>query len=454
MKFDTLIIGAGPSGLFCAHELVKAKNIKVAIVDIGKPYNMKFCPLKKTKKCAHCLLCSTLTGGGGSAFFHSGKLSFYPAGSGLKRVLINDADCIDIYARVKGIFNEYGITLENQDNLVKDLFEQYESDGIKIKYYQSNPVSEYDFEKFANQYLEEILDKATLYFETEVTNLIHDVTWEIKAKYKNREIVFEADNVVIAVGEYGFQWWYELSNKLGVKKVAANVDIGVRIECPSELMSNIWPFHKDVKAKVTAPDGSEVRTYCVLKNGQSIYCNHHNFIVLDGISDPSSNIAGITIFNRISPTLINSSKTIPYAIDYLISFYKNHKEPIFMDMGMFLNDEKSSIKSTRVIPSSSLLSLEYTNINNCLPDFIRKNIAYGIHSFEKIIPGLSNSSNLVLMPVVDNFWDMINVSKNMESSIDSLYVIGDATGIMRGIMQACVSGILCADGIASRYKGM
>ena len=449
MKYDVLIIGAGPSGLFCAHELLKARNVNVAIVDIGKSYSMKSCPLKDNKKCVHCKPCSTLTGEGGSAFFHPGKLSFYPAGSGLKKLLNNDSDCLDVYTRAEKIFNEHGVTLENQDKFANNLFEKCESDGIYIKYYQSNPVNEDDFKQFINKYLDEISNKATFYFETEVVDLHHDTTWTMEALKNGQSLSFEADNVVIAVGEYGFRWWYNMSNKLGVEKTSANVDIGVRIECPSKLMDNIWLFHKDIKAKTTAPDGSEVRTYCVLKNGQSIYCNHQDFAVIDGISDVNSNIAGITIFNRITPSVIKSNKTIPFAIDYLVSLHSEHKEPIYTDMGNFLDGNKCE-DTKQVKPS--LLSLEYSDNNDYLPNFIRRNIAYGIRLFTKIIPGLSNPSNIVLMPVVDNFWDKINVSKNMESSLEGLYVIGDATGIMRGIMQACVSGILCADGITQKIK--
>ena len=271
----------------------------------------------------------------------------------------------------------------------------------------------------------------------------------MEALKNGQSLLFEADNVVIAVGEYGFRWWYNMSNKLGVEKTPANVDIGVRIECPSGLMDNIWLFHKDIKAKITAPDGSEVRTYCVLKNGQSIYCNHQDFAVIDGISDANSSIAGITIFNRIAPSVIKSDKTIPFAIDYLVSLHNKHKEPIYTDMGNFLDGKKC--EDTKQI-KPSLLSLEYSDNNDYLPNFIRRNIAYGIRSFTKIIPGLSNPSNVVLIPVVDNFWDKINVSKNMESSLEGLYVIGDATGIMRGIMQACVSGILCAEGITQKIN--
>lgn len=83
MKYDVLIIGAGPSGLFCAYELFQKTNMRIAILDMGRPYMEKKCSLLAKQKCSNCKPCSTLTGEGGSAFFHAGKLSFYPAGSGL-----------------------------------------------------------------------------------------------------------------------------------------------------------------------------------------------------------------------------------------------------------------------------------------------------------------------------------------------------------------------------------
>lgn len=450
MKYDVLIIGAGPSGLFCAHELLRTANVKVAILDIGKKYVSKDCPLLLDKRCAHCKPCSTLTGEGGAAFFHSGKLSFYPAGSGLKKILKDDASCVKVYGRIKHIFKHYGVILESDDKEAREYFESYIQDGINMKYYKSVPVEKEKFEQFMQIFGTIIKENSEMYFETEVLDFDYNSGWNVIASHKGSMLNFKSEKLVIATGEYGFRWWNNIAAKHEIKRVPPHVDIGVRVECPSELIEKIWTFHKDIKAKMIAPDGSEIRTYCVLKNGQSIYCNHDDFSVLDGISNPNSKFAGITIFNRLGTEHLNGKNPIEYAISYLKRFYERHVEPICVCMADFLYNSSGKTFSEKY--NSTLNSVEYVKYQQDLPDIIYRNLVYGVKCFEKVIPGLSDDNNSVLIPVVDNFWNKIDLSEGMNASIVGLYVIGDATGIMRGIMQACVTGVLCADQIIKELQ--
>ena len=54
--YDVIIIGAGPSGIFCAYELIRQKpELKILMVEKGRPIEKRVCPKRTTKVCV-CLL--------------------------------------------------------------------------------------------------------------------------------------------------------------------------------------------------------------------------------------------------------------------------------------------------------------------------------------------------------------------------------------------------------------
>ena len=62
-QYDVIIIGAGPSGIFCAYELIHAKkNLKILIIEKGRRIEKRECPKRKTKVCVGCKPCSITTG--------------------------------------------------------------------------------------------------------------------------------------------------------------------------------------------------------------------------------------------------------------------------------------------------------------------------------------------------------------------------------------------------------
>lgn len=52
MKYDVVIIGAGPAGIFTALELVRnGSDKKILMVEKGKPVDKRHCPKAETGKC-------------------------------------------------------------------------------------------------------------------------------------------------------------------------------------------------------------------------------------------------------------------------------------------------------------------------------------------------------------------------------------------------------------------
>lgn len=57
--YDVIIIGAGPSGIFCAYELIRQKpELKILMVEKGRPIEKRVCPKRTTKVCVGCKPCS------------------------------------------------------------------------------------------------------------------------------------------------------------------------------------------------------------------------------------------------------------------------------------------------------------------------------------------------------------------------------------------------------------
>ena len=78
-NYDVIIVGMGPSAIFCAYELIKLKKFsKVLLIDQGKRVENRYCPIEKVKKCIHCKpMCNITNGFSGAGAFSDGKLSLY-----------------------------------------------------------------------------------------------------------------------------------------------------------------------------------------------------------------------------------------------------------------------------------------------------------------------------------------------------------------------------------------
>ena len=76
-KYDLIIVGAGPAGIFTAVELLRhGSKKKMLLVKKGKPVEKRHCPKAEVGHCVNCRpTCAITTGFSGAGAFSDGKLS-------------------------------------------------------------------------------------------------------------------------------------------------------------------------------------------------------------------------------------------------------------------------------------------------------------------------------------------------------------------------------------------
>ena len=78
-KYDVIIIGSGPAGIFAALEITKVSDLKLLLIEKGEDLSERVCPSRITgKPCISCTPCNMVCGLGGAGAFSDGKLTLTP----------------------------------------------------------------------------------------------------------------------------------------------------------------------------------------------------------------------------------------------------------------------------------------------------------------------------------------------------------------------------------------
>ena len=131
MKYDVVIVGAGPAGLFSAYELItKNKKLKIALLDKGSCVKNRVCPMNKLGvPCKNCNPCAILAGYGGAGTFSDGKLNFIPKlGKSDLTKYMSESAAYKLIDETEEIFNKFHMDAEvypsnlDEANEIADVF--------------------------------------------------------------------------------------------------------------------------------------------------------------------------------------------------------------------------------------------------------------------------------------------------------------------------------------------
>lgn len=461
MNYDIVIVGAGPSGIFSALELVRKKvDKKILLIEKGSSIDKRHCPKDKTNECISCKpYCHITTGFSGAGAFSDGKLSLsYEVGGDLPK-LVGKNNVQEIIEYTDGIYLDFGACeevegLENSE-AIKGIRRKSIEAGLKLV---DCPIRHLGTEKTQQiyykiqQYLLE--NGVEIKFNTLVKDIIindNNITGVITvdSNKKNNEVQINSEKVIIATGRKGADWLKNMCVKHNIEHSAGTVDIGVRVEVRNEVMEKVNNVLYESKLiGYPSPFRDKVRTFCQNPGGFVSQENYDNGLaVVNGHSykNKKSNNTNLAIL---------SSHNFKEPFNQPIEYGKKVSELVNM-----LGDGKILVQRYGDILDGKRTwqhELERSNVNPTLPDAVAGditsaipyrpmlNILNFIQSLNTVVPGFASRETLLYGPEVKFYSNKINLDTNFETNIKGLYCLGDSSGWTRGLMMSSVMGVMMA----------
>ncbi|MBQ2692030.1 MAG: NAD(P)/FAD-dependent oxidoreductase [Clostridia bacterium] len=450
MKYDVLIIGAGPGGIFSAYELVKLQpQLRVAVLEAGNPLDKRKCPIdgKKIKSCIGCKTCSIMNGFGGAGAFSDGKYNITNEFGGTLYEYIGKAEALELMHYVDKINLENGgegtklYTTANTD--IKKLCLQ---NGLHLLDASVRHLgTDINYVVLENLY-EHLRDKVEFFFNTPA-----DTVEKLEEGYRvvtAKGEVFESAQCIISGGRSGSKWMEKVCRDLGIPTKSNRVDIGVRVELPYAIFSHLTDELYESKIVYrTEKYGDLVRTFCMNPKGAVVNENTNGIVTVNGHSyeDPvmqteNTNFALLVAKHFSEP--FKDSNGYGESIARLSNMLGGGV--IVQRFGDLIRGRRSTKSRIEESFTQATLSATPGDLSLVIPKRILDGIIEMIYALDKIAPGTAGEDTL-LYGVEVKFYNMeVALDNNLETCHKGLFVIGDCSGITHSLSHASASGVYVA----------
>lgn len=455
MKYDVIIIGAGPGGIFSAYELTQKKpDMKIAVFEAGHALDKRHCPIDgdKVKSCIGCKTCSIMSGFGGAGAFSDGKYNITNDFGGTLYEYIGKKEAMDLLYYVDDINMKYGGA---GTKMYSTAGTKFKKECIQYDLHLLNASvrhlgTDINYIVLENIYAE-LKDKVDFFFDTPVeTVVVNDGGYEVKCKDQS----YTCDKCIISVGRSGSKWMERVCKELEISTKSNRVDIGVRVELPAEVFSHLTDELYESKIVYrTQKYGDKVRTFCMNPKGAVVNENTNGIITANGHSyeDPARQTENTNFALLVSKHFsepFKDSNGYGESIARLSNMLGGGV--LVQRFGDLIRGQRSTPKRIADAFITPTLKATPGDLSLVLPKRILDGIIEMIYALDKVAPGTANDDTL-LYGVEVKFYNMeVEVSEKLESRYEGLYVIGDGSGITHSLSHASASGVYVARDILEK----
>jgi uncharacterized FAD-dependent dehydrogenase len=473
-KFDVIVVGAGPAGIFTCYELLtQAPQLSVLMIDKGRDIYKRSCPiLKKTlSKCpppnkqrefASCNpACSITNGFGGAGAYSDGKFNITTEFGGWMTEYLPPSEVINLIKYVDEINLKHGATSALTDPTtpaVKDIEKRGLGAGLKLLRAQVRHLGTEQNLEILKDIFEFLKDKVEMVYETEVEDIIAD---EVGGKLRVRGIrtkkgnEYQAPKVVVVPGRDGSEWFTDVLKKYKLEMDSNQVDIGVRVETLDTIMEEINENLYEGKFLYRTSVGTTVRSFCSNPSGHVVIENHTGVMLANGHAYQDKNLGSQ---NTNFALLVSHKFSYPFnkPTEYAKSISRlandlSNGSVLVQTFGDILKGRRSTEKRvSESFVEPTLKEAVPGNLGLVLPYSTMKSIIEMIEALDKVTPGIASEHTLLYGVEAKFYSSRPKLKSNFETEIEGLYAGGDGAGVTRGLAQAGACGVAIARDISGK----
>lgn len=457
MKYDVIIVGAGPAGIFSALELTQNTSLNVVMLEMGPNLEKRRCPASRGIGCINCQPCTLLSGWGGAGAFSDGKLTLSTEVGGWLNEYVPEEKLGQLVDYVDNIYRKFGapnhVYGTNPDK-IDEIERKAAFAGLKLIRQKVRHMGTEKCAETLRKMRRHLKGKVEVRTGVEVKGLLVKNGKVQGVKTNQREKIF-GRYVIVAPGRSGAEWLKSEAQTLGLKTLNNPVDVGIRVEVLASVMDELTEALYEPKFVYYSKSFDDhVRTFCVAPRGEVITESYEGILTVNGQSYAE-----------------HKTENTNFAILVSTRFTKPFREPIaygkylarltnLLSGGVIiqrLGDLQAGRRSTEDRINRSLVVPTLKNatpgdLSFVLPYRYLADIREMIHALNHVAPGINSKDTLLYGVEVKFYTSRLELSKNLETRIRNLFTIGDGAGVTRGLVQASVSGVIAGREIITREK--